>query len=572
MYHRKIGIFEDVFGDQITFEGSQNVTFSGEGGIQNLEGFVAFCSNDPAIETYKTEHRQFFDSLWNDALENVRVRPLGEYPRELLAGYGVSAEKLLEGSKATEKEIRLAPLPHQEKAVQGWLAHNRRGILDMCTGSGKSRAALMALETIEESPFTIVVTGNLTDLIDQWAENQIIPYYGRERVALLRISSVHGIRSRMELKLSEMVQDYRSGLYSAQKKRVFVLAAIQSASQLWFRSIIGRIPQSRLAIILDEVHHAGAPGPTGNVLEINADFRIGLSATWRRYDDDQNGKLESFFMGNGSAVAYSYPLSQGIHDKILSPYKYIIHPVTLDPSDAEQLRSQLDEYEKQLEKINPRLSLSEGDQVIEKTPKKKWRTLTQLRNGWRSTLTRAVAKTDVALQIVDADYSSLNKCIIYCANKQHLDRTSTLMGQMHWGIEPYDSQVSDSIRKKIREKFARQRGDKPLFIGAIKCLDEGIDLPALDSAILVSSNKTEREWIQRRGRILRRYPGKEYSTIHDLVMLPYTSKSDAFRLTKAELGYVESELNRLEAFSADSLNKTETQALIKDLRELYGIT
>jgi superfamily II DNA or RNA helicase len=565
MFHRKAGVFRDFHGNVITFEGSQNFTRRGDGSEVNLEGLVAFCTHDPAITSFKEAHMRFFDSLWNDKLENVRVKPLSKYPKELLAEYGVPIEEILRELEPPKKIV--IPRQCQRDAVTAWVANGNRGILDMCTGSGKSRAALMALERLDDPPLTLIITGNLIDLVDQWADREIIPAYGSASVKILKVSSSHGTQSELQSKLITLLQDFRFD--SSKGKRVFILSTIQSASQEWFRQILSRFDKSRLAIIIDEVHHAGASGPTGNVLKIDAKYRLGLSATWRRYDDDEDGRLEDYFRGKTSSVPYSYPLAHGIRDGVLSPYQYYIHAIKLDSADLDELRQRLTQYDEELKKIDPSLGLRLGDQVLAQVTPNELPKLHELRDSWRSTLGRAIAKTDVALQIVESEFSSLKKCIIYCAGRDHLDRTSILMGQRHWQVEPYDSQVQDEIRARIRDKFALPYRGQPFFIGAIKCLDEGIDLPALDSAILVASNKTEREWIQRRGRILRIYPGKEYSIIHDFVMLPYSRKEEAFALTKLERDYVMAELDRLESFGIDALNREEVLQNIRNLRGLF---
>ena len=336
-------------------------------------------------------------------------------------------------------------------------------------------------------------------------------------------------------------------------------------------STINRVNPSRLAIIIDEVHHAGANGPTGDVLQIQARYRIGLSATYRRYDDDENAGLEEYFRGKYSPIAFRYSLSDGIKDKLLSPYHYFIHPISLEPDEAAELRKRLAEYEKELKKTDPTLSLRIGDSAVEKVSVDKWSRILELRNAWRNTLGRAIAKTDIVLQVVAKNYDSLKKCIIYCANKQHLDRTSILLGQRNWLVEPYDSHVPKEYRERIRKKFSLKHSGQPLFIGAIKCLDEGIDLPALDSAILVSSSRTEREWIQRRGRILRKHPDKEYSIIHDFILLPYLTDEEAFPVTRQEVDYIAAELDRLSAFAADATNCDSVLAEIGRLRKLFSV-
>jgi len=566
LYHRKMGAFSDFYGNFITFEGSQNVSRSGDGSETNLEGLVAFCSNESTIMSYKENHRRFFEDLWNGALQNVHVLPLDKYPRDLLKNFAVPIEIILNEIDAVERD---PPRECQKDAVKGWIRNDYKGIFDMCTASGKSRASLLALSTLDQAPLTVIVTGNLIDLIDQWAEKEIIPEFGRERVHILKVSSSYGTRDKLEQRLAHTVQDFLLGYYTRSQKRVFVLVTIQSASQKWFVSTINRVNSSRLAIIIDEVHHAGANGPTGNVLQIQARYRIGLSATYRRYDDDANARLEEYFQGKYSPIAFRYSLSDGIKDRLLSPYHYFIHSISLEPNEAAELRQRLSEYEEELKKTDPSLSLRIGDSAIEKLPRGKWPKILELRNAWRNTLGRAIAKTDFVLQIVEKNHNSLKKCIIYCANKQHLDRTSILMGQRNWLVEPYDSHIPEDTRERIRKKFSLKYSGQPLFIGAIRCLDEGIDLPALDSAILVSSSRTEREWIQRRGRILRKHPDKEYSIIHDFILLPHLTDEEAFPVTKQEGDYIAAELDRLSAFASDATNCDLVQAEIRRLRKLF---
>lgn len=571
IFHRKIGVFTDFNENRITFEGSQNVSKSGDGSERNLEGLVAFCSDEPAIMKFKAGHIRFFEDLWENRLQNVRVRPLDQYPRKLLASHGVPLDTIIKEMEGTAPIVRPPPRECQTEAVLGWIQNGHRGILDMCTGSGKSRAALLALETLKDPPLSIIVTGNLIDLVNQWAENEITPMYGRSKVHLVKVSSLHGTREELQQRTIEAIEDFRMGFFSREEKRVFIISTIQSASQQWFINAVKKADPSRLTIIIDEVHHAGALGPTGDVLNIEGNYRIGLSATWRRYDDDENQRLESYFMGRHGAVAYTYPLSHGIRDDVLSEYRYFVHVVPLEPEDLVELRKRLTEYEEELRKIDPSLGIKGGDEVLGILPIAKLPRIIELRNGWRNTIGRALAKTDVALQIVDEEAANLKKCVIYCASKQHLDRTSTLMGQRHYDLEPYDSHVPEETRRRIREKFAVPYQGDPMFIGAIKCLDEGIDLPALDSAILVASNRTEREWIQRRGRILRKYPGKKYSTIHDVIMLPYAKGGRVSPSAGAEMEYVQAELNRLESFAQDALNRADVLDEIRHFRGLFGL-
>jgi superfamily II DNA or RNA helicase len=272
-------------------------------------------------------------------------------------------------------------------------------------------------------------------------------------------------------------------------------------------------------------------------------------------------------------VPYHFTLKEAIEaaPPLLSEYQYLLHTVVLEPQDAEEIRQRLIEVDRVLKEINPSLSLSMGDGVYELTPQQKWKGLREKTNALRDVLSktfgRAMAKTDLAVEIVNKEYQSLKKCIIYCNGRDHLDRTSALMKTYDRTMYPYDSNVDPEERRTIRAEFGKPYDGRPIFIGAIKCLDEGLDLPALDSAILVSSNRTEREWIQRRGRILRRSEGKQDAIIHDVLMLPPPSRY----LTKAEIDFIESELSRVESFGRDATNVSEVLSELGRLRSNYGL-
>lgn len=566
MYHRKIGIFKDFCNSTVSFEGSQNVSAGGERSELNLEGLVAFCSSDQVIEGFKREHALFFNDLWENKLENVTVRPLDQYPKELLAGFGVPVEKILDELHSLQRAPRI-PRECQRLAANAWVSNGHIGILDMCTGSGKTKAALMCIDAIRKNSLTVVVCGNLIDLVDQWYNNEILDYYEPSKIEVIRLSSAHGLKEDLMAQLRDTILDFQQGRYDRAGKKVFVLAPIQTASQQWFVDLVNRVEPDRLSIIIDEVHHAGSPGPFGDVLKIKAKYRLGLSATWRRYDDDENLSLEGFFKGIHGAVPYTYTLSQGIKDGLLSEYVYYLHTVRLGEEEATELKARLEKYDHALKEIDPSLSLRLGDQVFSRISISQWNKMRQMRNGLREAIGKALAKTDLALTIIRDNYDTLRKCVVYCANKAQLDRIAILMAEESWDLSPYDRDVLKDARATIRDRFSKPYRGKPMFIGAIKCLDEGIDLPALDSAILVSSNKTEREWIQRRGRILRVSQDKEYSIIHDLLMLPEPSKS----LSKAELDFIGSELDRLESFAKDARNSQEILDHISRLRRDYHI-
>jgi superfamily II DNA or RNA helicase len=126
------------------------------------------------------------------------------------------------------------------------------------------------------------------------------------------------------------------------------------------------------------------------------------------------------------------------------------------------------------------------------------------------------------------------------------------------GFEPieFSSRIKPETRKKILQAF-EEGGNKNTFLVAVKCLDEGIDIPACDSAILVSCSRSVREFVQRRGRLLRKHPTKDFSTIHDIVILPFANKEEAYPLTLSEFGFIKEELRRVEILSGNAENSKD---------------
>jgi superfamily II DNA or RNA helicase len=135
----------------------------------------------------------------------------------------------------------------------------------------------------------------------------------------------------------------------------------------------------------------------------------------------------------------------------------------------------------------------------------------------------------------------------------------------------YSSDIEPlSKRRMILDSF-EEPSNSTRFLVAVKCLDEGVNLPIMNSAILVSSSRSTREFVQRRGRILRRHPDKPYAVIHDIVVLPFTSPEDEYPITKSELDYVKEELSRVAHFGKNALNRDEvdTGGILRILEHAY---
>jgi len=160
----------------------------------------------------------------------------------------------------------------------------------------------------------------------------------------------------------------------------------------------------------------------------------------------------------------------------------------------------------------------------------------------------------------------LKRCLVYCNDLQHLDDNIKIVYEE--GLEPieFSSRIDPDIREKILRSFEKEVEQNTLLL-AVKCLDEGVDIPACDSAVLISCSRSTREFIQRRGRVLRKHPTKEFSTIHDIVVLPFTNEKDAYPITPSEFRFVKEELRRIQLLSENALNKDDVN--VEEMIKLY---
>ena len=85
---------------------------------------------------------------------------------------------------------------------------------------------------------------------------------------------------------------------------------------------------------------------------------------------------------------------------------------------------------------------------------------------------------------------------------------------------------------------------------SIRCLDEGVDIPAVDHALILASSQNPRQFIQRRGRVLRKAPWKHIAAIHDAIVVPVSLEDEP-----EQTSLLKSEFVRAIEFSKSALNR-----------------
>jgi superfamily II DNA or RNA helicase len=299
-------------------------------------------------------------------------------------------------------------------------------------------------------------------------------------------------------------------------------------------------------LIADEAHHLGAERSRQNYPQ-HIPYRLALSATPDRwFDDEGTAALRAYF---GETV-FSFTLEEAIGVS-LTPYYYYPHLVSL--SDEEMV-----EYEA--------LSLKIA-RLINQEDSEKQAALKMLLIKRANLLNTAVNKLEELSRLLDNE-RYIEHTLFYCAPGQ-IDEVIQLVG---WEkgilINQFTAEEDPQERQALLTSFAA--GDLQA-LAAMKCLDEGVDVPSTRTAYFLASSSNPREFIQRRGRILRKSAGKEHSIIHDLIAVPPTTFNKESPAFHAERSIVRRELQRFKEFASPALNKHQALDVIWELAGFYGL-
>lgn len=553
LFHDKVGIFYDDHGNKIGFRGSLNETYSGLSSDGNIESIDVFQSWDVGKEAVRAnEAADFFERVWSGNTDTTLLYELPLAVKECLNDIAKDAvwvdlldevkgdakkcskwlPKLKDGKKKTLR-------PHQFATLETWVANGRRGIFEHATGSGKTFTAICAIRDALIRKKSVIVLVPSVVLLEQWE---------------------------IELKnvITDIIVDYlicgdkhsvwrKSGILSAwtapgTNRNAVVVATMDTAVGETFMT--GITQGDHLLVVVDEVHRIGS-NRRARFLTVNAGEKLGLSATPIRYGDPSGTTaIMNYF---GGIVKPVYSLKDAIHDGVLTRYFY--YPREIHLSQLEQ--DEWNDLTKQISRLYARLMAENGDK-INCMSNYRMRNLILRR---ARIVKNAAEKINIAADIICSNYRKGQKWIVYCDNKTQLSAVLSLL--LKRGVDAYEYH-SEMIgnRKETLDYFASFGG----VLVSIRCLDEGIDIPSTTHALILASSKNPREFIQRRGRILRKSDGKNFSFLYDVVVTPNGELVDD---TKA-VTIIHSELSRAIQFG----EWAENPSCIADLKNIaidYGL-
>lgn len=522
IYHEKIGIFEDGIGNKVSFIGSSNETLSAWHYAGNFESVEVFCTWKGDRESERVDrHERDFESLWVGSASGIRTVNFPEALERKILTVAVDDLDSLDVSKLKRKKKRKIdnPLPHQKNAIEIWKANKFRGVFEHATGSGKTVTALSAIAEHLKTGGSVIVLVPSRLLLEQWEKevNEEI-----EDVVCLLAGAGNA-----SWKKGDRLRAFVSG--KSDDKRV-VISTMKTASSREFLDQIN--DGSSLMLVADEVHQIGSP-ENSKALTIDAKKRLGLSATPKRYGDTEGTtKIFDYF---GPVLPPVISLYDAIQSGRLINYEYFPHPINLTAEEA-------DNWKEISKDIRREIAISNNDDgPFRLSSRAKMLLIQRSRIAKKSTV-----KISLAAKVMKENYSSGDKWLIYCEDKDQLNKVSDALRILGFNpLEYYSDMQGD--HKETLKVFESLGG----ILVSIKCLDEGVDIPSISHALILASSQNPRQFIQRRGRVLRYHPSKVLAKIHDAIVVP-TSLEDE----PDQFALLQSELVRAYEFSQHAINKS----------------
>jgi superfamily II DNA or RNA helicase len=532
-FHDKFGVFIDKEGNRIGFQSSQN---DSKHAMTNYEGYRVDCdwiSDREAIAVNRHEDR--FDRLWNDENEHVRTYSIPESIEEQIA------ETRDYGERPYEEPNYISSGPndftlrdYQQEAVDAWFDNDCRGLFQMATGTGKTFTALAALEQYAKSvdePLLTVIAVPVTHLASQWAEE----------MEIFDLPEPHLLFGSASKNWKQELSRITTNIELATQDHEIVITTHQSLYSDDFREKVERL-YGPIAFIGDEVHGLGSDEQRSGLIDAY-DARIGLSATPERYYDEAGSRyLLNYFDG----VVFEYPLADAIPE-YLTPYEY--HPIIVEMTEDE-----VEEYKKKTRKV---AAAAASDDIDEET-------LSQVASQ-RADIVKGAERKYSALREQLKQIDDPHHLLVY-TNDDQISEVQSILTEQGIIQHKFTNKEDEEERDRLLSGFERGEWDA---LVAMKCLDEGVDVPATERAILMSNSGNPKQFIQRRGRVLRKAEGKEKSIIHDMFVVPTMDPGD--EIPAAEKTILERELDRFEEFAENAMNKHSAWNVVDRVRRVYKL-
>jgi len=584
MFHEKMGLMYDEENNIIAFTGSMNE--SANAFSHNYESIDVFTSWSHDNERVIAKQAAF-NAMWNDYEPSIKVISFPKVEKQILERYkftnSIDTTCLVTTGvpyvKVLDTEIHQSPYPYipewvkvreyQQEAISNWKASNFSGIFDMATGTGKTYTALAAVVELYNTvnrKLAVVIVCPFQHLVEQWRQD--IENFGMKPIVCYSASSQKNWRER----LKTAITSFNLGV----SNHFCVISTNATFSSEYVQDQISSLRGNAL-LVVDEAHNFGAENLSRTLLP-NMKYRLALSATIDRYGDEEGTqKLYSYF----GQKCIEYTLKEAIDSGMLTPYYYHPVPVTLNETELNdylEITAQVVTAIYSSKKKAGKVILSEYAKML----------LIK-----RARLVAGAADKIAKLKKImsTSEFKSDNHILVYCgATTMHdvdykedkppvddirqIDIVADLLGnELGMRVSKFTSEEPADEREILKREFADGKHQQVLI--AIRCLDEGVNIPSIKTAFILASSTNPKEYIQRRGRVLRTYKEKDFATIYDFITLPIALNAVG-EYSSDVLDSVKSlavrEMVRMKDFSSISENPSEVDKLILEIVNAFGIT
>lgn len=580
MFHEKLGLMYDNDGNIISFSGSMN------------ESVVAFKINYESIKVFTSwstfeelvyEDHSTFNAMWSDIEPGIKVIEFPKVKDEILKrykknneidlnldeySYGYDVSTLSKNNLS--KNVPIIPAnvrmrEYQIQAIDEWEKRNYVGIFDMATGTGKTYTALAAVTRLFSklnNNLAVIIVCPYQHLVEQWKDD--IVAFGMKPIVCYSASTQKNWRERVK----NAIHSFNLGV----TEHFCIVTTNATFSSDYVHNLVVKL-HGNVLIVVDEAHNFGA-NYLSKTLPQNIKYRLALSATIDRHGDHEGTKKLYDYFG---AKCIEYTLKDAIDNSMLTPYYY--YPVVVSLSENE-----LSKYIDLTLKIRKNVHVGENGKYEPNEYAK--RLLIE-----RARLVAGACEKITKLRyLISEKYLNDNQMLVYCGaatmedidykegdppvdEVRQIDIVADMLGNdLGMRVTKFTSEEKADERRRIIKVFAE--GTHLQALVAIRCLDEGVNVPSIKTAFILASSTNPKEYIQRRGRVLRKFPGKNRAVIYDFVTLPISID----KLNEYESDVIESvkslakrEILRIKDFADIAENPFDSDSLIADLRRAYDI-
>jgi len=512
LYHDKVGILEDEEEHKVCFIGSLNETVSGY--TTNYERIRVFTSWIKPENEYIEAEENEFDRIWASEHPFIDTYDFPEaLKKQVISKIDHHTHRVQENPQAYDvgkEPVKLRP--YQAQARDAWIENGYQGFFEMATGTGKTWTALFSIKELinNVSSVTIIIVAPYIHLVDQWSEdvNSLFP-----DIKTIRVSSAN----------KNWEQQFRT---EASKKKLqkeesplIVLTTQKSFTLERFRQHLRRIPDDKM-LVVDEAHRFYH---NISLSDITYKYKLGLSATpFFNNNPEKSEELTKYFGG----VVFKYTLEDALGTYLVN-YNY--YPFFVHLTQEEQER---------YNKVQAQIASCFQNGKLIKEPE----ILGSYIHKRNAILAQSEEKNDRRMEFIK-QIEPQNHMIVYCGdgytygrdnNSQKdirfIDQVTRELYKHNYKVHRFTSREALKERRSMIEDFTKSYIDA---LAAIRCLDEGVNIPSIHSALILASSNDPREFIQRRGRILRMHGNKKHANIYDVIVLPH--HKDTPNVAKIEL-------------------------------------